>query len=294
MVCDGFIASLDFSYRFSSGEIAKEKKSLKFIEKSGINSNFELKNNDFLTEIQANFNKEAIFQLIFKTNEGISHKINYSSFSSKTNEKSVEVDLSKTQGILFYPLYRILIKNPFLYDILCFNAKKKTFLLFIIFYSFRYLLCFFSSIRTSFQKKKAKAKDTQIQQSPISLLTFSDKNFLKNIEINDEFRISKARIWLDSDNIYGLKLFYEEIEKKSLYEGLDHIPQCFLNKPFEEIEIEGKIKKISYKIVENCVVGLIFMSEIIDGTDKKTLEYVFGSKIENGKEIKIEDLARLH
>ena len=128
----------------------------------------------------------------------------------------------------------------------------------------------------------------------VETLSFSDKEFFKtkeNIDFSQKFEIKKIRVWFDSLGIYGLKFFYEEIDKKSEIEGLNQIYEEFLKtKPFEDLIIEGKLKKIFYKLVGK---EMGYIKIICEKEDNNAIEYNYGVKINeqqfDAKELLIDD-----
>lgn len=142
------------------------------------------------------------------------------------------------------------------------------------------------------KEKEDALKEAARSKNSLSL-SFSDRSLFKTDKILEKYRIWKVKIWNDSELIFGLKFFYEEIgQKKNQIEGLDHIPSHLLDKPFEEKIIEGTMIRLTYrKAYDNCVKNLMFVSEIIDGKSKKLVEYEFGSQkpILGSKEVEFKE-----
>ena len=135
IISDGLIISLQFSMEFPDGSLKRLENSLEnpqeISEIPGISSSFNLLKSDFLIEIQAFLDNSSILQLGFLTKEGNTHKINNSGIlSQEIGYKSV-INIEKYPDILLFPIWTRENENNkiSLYDILCFDRKKRLFLL---------------------------------------------------------------------------------------------------------------------------------------------------------------------
>lgn len=96
-----------------------------------------------------------------------------------------------------------------------------------------------------------------------------------------QYKIAKVKVWSDADRIFGLRITYEEKSKKTnQIEGVVQVPSNFQKKPFEEKILDGRIKKVFYKVgYDSWIRSLIFECEAEESGKTKNVEYFFGSKM---------------
>lgn len=130
------------------------------------------------------------------------------------------------------------------------------------------------------EEKKEKDPAPLPPKPPISI-NFTDKNLFKGEVKISQFKIAKVKVWNDADRIFGLRLTYEDKSKSTnQIEGILQVPTNFQKKPFEEKILEGKVKKVFYKVgYDSWIRSIIFECEVGEPGKTKNVEYFFGSKM---------------